>query len=216
MKNLTKIFIFSGLGLLTYSIIKKITMKKTNFKEKLINLANIEWAKWNTPTKIKEGNIKTIKELRDYWRIGANVNSTDSYYINTPWSASFISFLMRTSGAENDFKYSSSHSVYIRDAVKNRKLNNNNPFKAYKPNEVTVKVGDLVCKPRQTGVTYDTNTGYLAHCDLITEISNDTAIAIGGNVSNSVTKTIIPLKNNKIDQENSKNLSWFVVIKNEK
>jgi hypothetical protein len=123
---------------------------------------------------------------------------------------------MKTAGAENDFKYSTLHSVYIRDAIKNRKLNNSNPFKGYKPNEVTLNIGDLVCKPRQAGVTYDTNTNYMSHCDLVTEITNDTAIAIGGNVSNSVTKTVIPLKNNKIDQTNSKNSAWFVVIKNEK
>jgi hypothetical protein len=214
MKNITKIFIVSGLSLLAYSIIKKFTMKETGFKKKLIDLANIEWNKWNNPTKIKEGNAKTIKELRDYWRIGANVNGTDSYYINNAWSASFISWLMRTAGAGTDFKYSSLHSIYIRDAIKNRKLNNSNPFKGYKPNEVDLNIGDLVCRPRQAGVNYDTDTNYMSHCDLITEITNDTAIGIGGNVSNSVSKTIIPLKNNKIDQSNSKNSGFFVVIKN--
>lgn len=214
MKNLTKIFIYSGLSLLAYSIIKKFTMKETGFKKKLVDLANKEYNKWNNPIKIIEGNSKTIKDLRAYWKTGANVNGSDNYYISNPWSASFISWLFRTAGAGTDFKYSASHSVYIRDAVKNRKLNNKNPFKGYKINEVDVNVGDLVCKPRQAGVTYDTTTGYFAHCDLITEINNNTAVAIGGNVSNSVSKTIIPLKNNKIDQTNPKNSSWFVVIKN--
>jgi hypothetical protein len=214
MKNITKIFIYSGLSLLAYSIIKKFTMKDTSFKKKLIDLANIEYNKWNNPTKIKEGNSKTIKDLRNYWRIGANVNGTDSYYINNAWSASFISWLMRTAGAGTDFKYSSLHSIYIRDAIKNRKLNNSNPFKGYKPNEVDLNIGDLVCRPRQAGVNYDTDTNYMSHCDLITEVTNDTAVAIGGNVSNSVSKTIIPLKNNKIDLSNPKNSGWFVVIKN--
>ena len=125
-----------------------------------------------------------------------------------------VSYLMKKAGAGDDFKYASSHSQYIAQAVKNRKENNDKKFKAYKPNEVDVKIGDLVCYPRQSGVTYDSGAGYKSHCDLIISINGDVAVGVGGNVSNSVSKKNYALSNGKIDR--TKNKDIFTVIKNEK
>jgi hypothetical protein len=72
-----------------------------------------------------------------------------------------------------------------------------------------------VCYPRQSGVNYDTKGSYSSHCDLVVSLKDNEAISIGGNVSDSVTKTIVPLKNGKIDMEKEKK-GYFVVIKNEK
>jgi hypothetical protein len=125
---------------------------------------------------------------------------------------------MRMAGAGDDFKYAQSHSQYIAEAVKNRKENNSKKFKAYKPNEVEVKVGDLVCYPRQSGVGYDSGAGYKSHCDLITSIDGNNAVGIGGNVSDSVSKKNYALKDGKIDKsKDTKDFGGiFVVIKNEK
>jgi len=185
----------------------------SSFKTKLIDLANAEWDKWNKGgVRIKEGSQDTIQDLRDYWEKGAGVKKNDTYYINEAWSSAFISYLMKTAGAGDDFKYSQSHSQYIAEAVKNRKENNSKKFKAYKPDEVSVEIGDLVCYPRQGGITYDSSAGYKSHCDLITEINNNVAVGIGGNISNSVTKKNYYLSNGKIDKNKSKDV--FVVIKN--
>jgi hypothetical protein len=123
---------------------------------------------------------------------------------------------MKIAGAESDFKYSSSHSVYIRDAIKNRKENNSKKFKAYKPNEVNIQVGDLVCYPRQSGINYDTTTAYKSHCDLIISADQNNAVGVGGNVSNSVSKSNYALKNGKIDKAKDKQGfgGVFTVIKN--
>jgi len=193
----------------------KSELKKgsSNFKNDLIRLANQEWDKWNKGGKrIKEGSKETIEDLRKYWEEGAGVKQNDKYYINEAWSSAFISYLMRKAGAGDDFKYSQSHSQYIAEAVKNRKENNSKKFKAYKPDEVSVEIGDLVCYPRQGGITYDSSAGYKSHCDLITEINNNVAVGIGGNISNSVTKKNYYLSNGKIDKNKSKDV--FVVIKN--
>jgi hypothetical protein len=189
------------------------TKSSSDFKNKLVDLANSEWNKWNKGGKrIKEGSKETIEDLRKYWEEGAGVKQNDKYYINEAWSSAFISYLMRKAGAGDDFKYAQSHSQYIAEAVKNRKENNSKKFKAYKPEEVDVKVGDLVCYPRQGGITYDSSAGYKSHCDLVTEINGNVAVGIGGNISDSVTKKNYYLSNGKIDKNKSKDV--FVVIKN--
>lgn len=218
MKNSIKQWILlGGVSVVTISLIYLLSKpkKKSKFKKKLIDLANEEHDAWNKNGKIKEGNQDTIQRLRDYWNEGTNTKANDNYYINTAWSATFISYLMKKAGAGEDFKYYPAHSGYITQSIKNRKENNSKKFKGYKPNEVKVEVGDLVCYSRQSGVTYETKGDYLSHCDLVVSTDKDEAVSIGGNVSNSVTKTIVPLKNGKIDKEKDKK-GYFVVIKNSK
>lgn len=212
--------ILGGVSLLTISLIYLFSKpkKKSKFKNRLISIANKEYDGWNTNGKKKEGNKDTIQRLRDYWEEGTGTKSNDDYYINTAWSSAFISYLMKKAGAGDDFKYSPSHSQYIAQAVKNRKENNSKKIKAYKPNEVKVEAGDLVCYPRQSGVTYDSNAGYMSHCDLIVSTDKDKATGIGGNVSDSVSKTTYLLKDGKIDKSKDKKSygGVFVVIKNQK
>ncbi len=65
-----------------------------------------------------------------------------------------------------------------------------------------VTVGDLICYPRQEGITYENNGTYFAHCDIVTEVTPGKAIAIGGNVSDSVKKSAYNLdSNNKVTTE---------------
>lgn len=215
--------ILGGVSLLTISLIylfsKPKKQKSSPFKKKLINLANEEFDKWNKGgVRIKEGSQDTIQDLRDYWEKGAGVKQNDNYYVEEAWSSAFISYLMRMAGAGDDFKYAPSHSQYISEAVKNRKENNSKKFKAYKPNEVEVNVGDLVCYPRQSGVGYDSGAGYKSHCDLIINVNGDKAVGVGGNVSDSVSKKDYVLKEGKIDKsKDTKGYGGiFVVIKNKK
>ena len=208
--------ILGAITVFTILIIKR-KKSKSNFKKKLVDLANEEYNKWNkNGIKIKEGSNDTIQTLRNYYEQGAGVKNSDNYYISTPWSATFISYLMKKAGAQNDFNYNLSHSAYIREAVQNRKANNSKKFKAYMPNEVTINVGDLVCYPRQSGVSYNSTGNYSSHCDLIISVDNNTAVGVGGNVSNSVSKSNYALKNGKIDKEKDKNAygGVFTVIKN--
>jgi len=212
--------ILGGVSLLTISLIYLFSKpkKQSSFKKKLVNLANEEFDAWNKNGRIKEGNQDTLPRLRKYWEEGSGIKKDDNYYINEAWSSAFISYLMRKAGAGDDFKYATSHSQYIEQAVKNRKENNSKKFKAYKPNEVKVEVGDLVCYPRQSGVGYDSGAGYKSHCDLIISINGNTAVGVGGNVSDSVSKKNYILKDGKIDKsKDTKGYGGiFVVIKNNK
>jgi len=182
--------------------------KAKKFRKNLVSIAEKEHADWNFGKK-KETSNSMFDRLSSYWKsVGWGTNRwTPS---SVPWSAAFISFVMQKAGAGSKFKSSSSHSKYIVDAVKNRKNNTDNPFKAYKLNEKKVEVGDLVCYSRQSGVDYDTTSSYKSHCDIVVSANNDNAEVIGGNVGQSVTKRKVNLKNGYL---NDKNASWFTVIK---
>jgi len=180
--------------------------------KRAINFAKQEYELWNKNGKLKEDDPTIFERVKAYWQEGAEVFWDKAKMINEAWSAAFISYIMKKSGAGEDFKYSTSHSVYIRDAIKNRKENNKNPFKAYKPEEVGIKKGDIVCYPRQSGVNYDSTGAYASHCDIVIDVKTDHAVTIGGNVSNSVSETKVPIdKTKKIADK-----KYFVVIKNNK
>lgn len=207
------LFALGGLtlfGASAYIVYKK---RKTISKigRKAIDIAKQEFVDWNKDGKRKEQDPSMLDNIKKYWQEGTDTFWSEAKMVNEAWSAAFISYLMKKAGAGNNFKYSVSHSEYIRDAIKNRKENNKNPFKGYRPQEVKIEKGDIVCYPRQSGVGYDTTGNYASHCDLVIDIKDDKAITIGGNVSNSVSKTEVGLdKTKKI-----KDKKYFVVIKNE-
>ena len=202
---------------LAYVYRKEISRKLSEFKKNLLNYANFEYSLWNTNGKAKEGDSYTMERLRNYWVNGGGVKGWDDDRMTREfWSAAFISYLMKKGGAGSDFKYSTNHSDYIRDSIKNRLEKNNNPFKGYKPEEKIVEEGDLVCYARQSGVGYETTNSYASHCDLVTNVKKDEgkAVSIGGNVSDSVSKTIVPLDSDgKIDLSRGEK-EYFVIIKN--
>jgi len=181
--------------------------------KKAIDIAQAEYEAWNKgDVQRKEGDSSMYKNIKKYWQEGSGTFWSKTKMINEAWSAAFISWVMKKSGAGDDFKYSPSHSVYIRDAIKNRKEDNKNPFKGYRPEEKKVERGDLVCYARQAGVNYDTTGRYASHCDIIVKIEDGNAIGVGGNVSNSVSKTEYEIdKKGKITGD-----KVFVIIKNEK
>lgn len=94
-------------------------------KEKLIQASVKEWARFNRGAG-KEHKDPFFRYVGEYWQaIGSNLNGRDRGF---PWSAAFISFIVRQTGYSN-FKFSASHSRYILDAKTKRSNNNMNaPF----------------------------------------------------------------------------------------
>ncbi len=137
-----------------------------------------------------------------------------------PWSAAFISYIMKASGAGTAFKYSGRHATYIVDAVKNRNTPKY-PFRGYPFNEQKPEIGDLICAPRgaNKGLTYGRilQTGdFQSHCDIVVAKTNRTIEVIGGNVGDTVAKTIVALNANGYINKSPDSAfrGWFVVIKN--
>ena len=180
-----------GVGTFAYFQLAQRKRGKSKFRRKAVDIANKEWVAWNKG-KTKETDRSVYNRLKKYWDAVGWKESRWSPS-GVAWSSAFVSWVMREAKAGGDFNYSSSHSKYIRHAVKNRKLNTNNPFKAYKLDEKKAEVGDLVCYARQSGVGYDTTNSYDSHCDIIVSIDGSDAQVIGGNVSNSVTMKKVPL-----------------------
>ncbi len=106
------------------------------------------------------------------------------------WSVAFISWVMWHANAGDDFEYSASHARYVLAARDNRLASNSNRFKAYRIDEIVPKLGNLVCKSRESGVTYENvRRGYKTHCDIVVGIEAGQLLTIGGNVSHSVSQT---------------------------
>jgi peptidoglycan hydrolase-like protein with peptidoglycan-binding domain len=168
----------------------------SGFRQRIVRIANQELARWGNGS-IKETDPQVRQTLQDYWRSGAGVNYSDAqlgdpnFQNDHPWSAAFISWVMKTAGAGSAFKYSSAHSTYTRWAKDNRLGNSANPFKAYRISELAPQVGDIVCKRRAgSGATYENiRPGMKTHCDIVTDVRPGRLVTIGGNVSNSVSQT---------------------------
>lgn len=189
----------------------------TGFVLGLKSVAQNEYAFWKD-NGFKETSAAAKDRLRKYWEESGVTNKWDGK-TDTAWSAAFISYVMKKAGAGKDWIYSGRHSDYIKAAIKNRKDNNSNPFKAYKPEEVKLAVGDVVSYPREQGITYDnalSKSGFMSHSDLVVDIKNGVAETLGGNISDSVSVTKVPLTaDGKIDTAKAKN-KYFSVIKNNK
>jgi peptidoglycan hydrolase-like protein with peptidoglycan-binding domain len=163
-------------------------------RENIVRIAREEAARWKDGG-IRQTDPQVTAVLQDYWKAGPGLSFTvaqirsKAFQATHPWSAAFISWVMRKAGAGKAFKYSGLHSVYISAAKANRIAGNANPFKAYRLSEVAPRVGDLVCCKRAAGskVTYDSiRAGMKTHCDIVVAVKPGAITVIGGNVDQSV------------------------------
>jgi hypothetical protein len=184
---------------------------KSKFKKKAIDLANKDWKDWNEG-KTKEKSSSMYNTLKQYWD---NIGWDESRWTpsGVAWSSAWISYIMRKAGAGDDFKYSASHSSYIRQARKNREQNSSNPFKAYRLNEKKPELGDLVCYYRGTTSNdpFDRNSSYQSHCDIVVAKEDNKIEVIGGNVGDSVSKKVVELDDDGFVKKKGK--KWFAIIK---
>ena len=187
----------------------------------------------------KEGDEGYWQRISYYWENSNTGNSGKSQKEvisdDNPWSAVFVSFVMKRAGAGNQFKYSVAHRDYIRDAIANKKDGKRTaPFVGYELNEYAPGVGDLVCASREdegkltycNALTYKSKLRglipgkFLAHCDIVVARRIGEVDVIGGNVGNSVTKDTIPLVNGRVpsirvEKEGVKRQERFVLIRNQ-
>lgn len=186
---------------------------KSKFRRKIIDIANKEWEDWDKGKK-SETNKSMYSRLKEYWD-GVGWKEKDWTPSSVAWSSAFISYVMKKGGAGKDFKYSASHSSYIRQARKNREQKNKNPFKAYRLNEKKAELGDLVCYYRGTTAKdpFDRDSSYQSHCDIVVAKNPSNIEVIGGNVNDSVTKKIVPLDKKGYVQKGGAGKKWFAVIK---
>ncbi len=143
-----------------------------------------------------EGEDGYYQRVGEYWVVGTNTHGIDGRNHDYPWSAAFISYVMRAAGAGTRFRYSTQHSVYISQGIRDNKQQRQEAgYWTQRLTEAKAKVGDLVCWSRQDGIDYDHQNGgdYKGHTDLIVAVEPSQVWVIGGNVGDSVTKRPLPL-----------------------
>lgn len=139
--------------------------------------------------------------------------------VDTPWSAAFISYLMKTAGfSAAEFAFSDSHFVYVQAALEASAAeaagrSTRYAFRACDVRTTRPRAGDLLCATRgDSGVVrfdalgsaiaaHPPGLGFPMHCDLVVRADRggDAKLeSIGGNVVQSVTLTRMTLNADKV------------------
>jgi hypothetical protein len=179
------------------------------------------------------------ERVGEYWWLGQNADrpeaewtgkhdaegtefsaDRDDYYA---WSAAFISYVMRTSGAGDRFPYARSHYVYINAAAR-QALGRDQGWvvTARRPSEYAPALGDIICtgRDRAKRMHFDKlpARAFPAHCDIVVATTPVGELSvIGGNVDHAVTMKHIPVtQDGRLAERNGSVLDarydWFVVL----
>lgn len=115
------------------------------------------------------------------------------------WSAAFISYVMRVSGAGDRFPYAENHSRYI-NAAREASLGKRHDIIVFAedPALYAPQVGDLICYAR--GRTWmlrfedlPSDQQFSSHCDVVVEGQPQLLSVIGGNVGDAVSMKHVPV-----------------------
>jgi len=129
---------------------------------------------------------------------------SDEFNSKYPWSAGFISYVMKQAGVSN-FPYNSYHSEYAQ-ALRSKP----NGWQVLDPGKTKIQAGDLVVANRNGNtLTFTTRTWSGAgHGDIITAVNGNVATGIGGNVGNTVGKKSLALSGGQLGKTD-----YFVVLR---
>jgi hypothetical protein len=205
-----------------------------NFATAAVTLANQEWDYFGKQTYDIDGNATHVghkegeaenkpngknwyKRIGEYWQRGVNVKGIDGRNHDWYWSAAFISWIMKSAGAGDRFRYSSQHSVYISQAIRDLLQHREEAgYWCWRLNELKPSVGDIVCWTRAAGIDYDHQHGgdYPGHCDLIVGVEKSNVQVIGGNVGNSVTKRPLALDGGFLSPTEYGGETLFAIMQN--
>ena len=132
------------------------------------------------------------QRIQDYW---ASVDHPErSGLDDVAWSAAFISWDIQSAGVPRDlFCPDQTHTIYVERLVE-RGRRPGAAFIPRRPDERAPQVGDLICSSRNgSGTTLDNLNRGAGHCDLVVEVRPGAVAAIGGNVGDSVSRSVFPL-----------------------
>jgi hypothetical protein len=173
----------------------------------MVLLAVGEWARYGrqvmiyssaVPPQTEQPGVKereAPQRIHDYWASVAHPEH--SGLTDVPWSAAFISWDIQSAGVPRDlFCPDQRHTIYVERLVE-RARRPHAAFIPRRPDERAPQVGDLICASRSgSGTTLDNLNRGAGHCDLVVEARPGMAAAIGGNVGDSVTRSVFPLDAN--------------------
>lgn len=166
----------------------------TPAREALVAAAVEQWLRFE-----KGRGKETVEPYSTYihemWKaLKRNLTGKDTGY---PWSAVAISLMVsnaaKTIPEFQAFKRSVGHAAYMWDAIKKRASEDRSaPFWGVRITEEKPQVGDIIGSWRDKPYTFDQylaaskNPEAPSHSDIIVAVGTEVALAIGGNVSQSV------------------------------
>lgn len=173
-------------------------------KTSMVLLAVGEWARFGRQTTIYSTGAPPRTEqlgvrerdaperIADYW---ASVDKAGrSGLDDIPWSAAFISWDIESAGVPRSlFCPDQTHTIYVERMV-DRARQPGAAFVPRAPSERAPQVGDLICASRNgSGTTLNNLNRGAGHCDIVVEVRPGEVDAIGGNVGDSVSRSVFPL-----------------------
>lgn len=193
------------LGMVVLSIVIYNTRKKKLGTKKLNDIIKDDIDYWDG---ITETSQKGAEKLSEWWKIvGQNYSVSQlrspSFQSNHFWSAVYISSVMKRWGAGERFLYSARHSDFICDGIKARNSEDENKiFWSYRPDQVSINVGDIIGLARASWVNFDNLcAGAPTHTDIVFRIDKTKdgykAIVSGGNLANTRKTSYVDLDKNK-------------------
>lgn len=193
----------------------------------ILRLADREWSAFGGQMVFWEGDHQRIEPVgvwederkgsglvAKYWRaVGLDFAGIDC---TRPWSAAFISWVMAEAGVPADaFPPSALHADYLRAIVDAAAK----PDARWLPHDITEyapKPGDLICATRAgTKIAHfdDIPEDALLHCDIVVGLEQGQLASIGGNVRNSVSKSLRPVDSaGHLTADSDRR--WFLVVEN--
>ena len=201
-------------------------------KYKIVEAAKEEWVFFGQQKVVIDGDEESIPHVgiweddnyshsdrvNQYWRAVGKYRLSGND-CKEPWSAAFISWVMQEAGVPQYlFPPAIAHRSYLNHFLADA----NNPDAVFIPHtiqEYKPRSGDLICANRGKGTPteeIDDIPDILnprLHCDIVVETQGQTLQAIGGNVRNSVSKTILTLSPEGYLQFTS-HRPWFLIIEN--
>jgi Uncharacterized protein conserved in bacteria (DUF2272)/Bacterial SH3 domain len=191
----------------------------------IVAVANGEFDRFHG---IDEGSQPLRGHIADYYEAGGGSRNLDPTKDENAWSAAFVSFCVKQSGATSDqFKFNLSHSVYVQAAIANADANRG-VFRAHPVTEYAPKLGDIIHHNRSGGtLTYAfarANNGYPSHAAIVVdfEVRNGVrnAVTVGGNEgisggTGTVGKKFFPLDGNGFLNQSAIGPRLICVIENQ-
>ena len=176
---------------------------------------------------IDEGDEPLRSHIADYYEAAGGSRNLDPTSNENPWSAAFVSFCMKQSGATAaQFKFSMLHSVYIHAAIANA-IAGQGVFRGHRITEHAPKLGDLIHHNRSGGsFSFDfarDNMFYASHSAIVVdfEMRNGVrhAITVGGNEgiaggTGTVGKKAFPLKPDGLLNQSAIGVKLISVVEN--
>jgi hypothetical protein len=200
-------------------------------KEAMVQRAIREWHQFDRQVVLFDGANESIPHVGAweddythsgrvnlYWRA---VNKPDLVGMDCrqPWSAAFISWVMQSAGVPaSQFRAAPAHWIYLSSMIEEASY----PGRYFVPRRVqdySPNPGDLICASRGRypirSINGYTSTlqieGAETHCDLVVAKQGRSLEVIGGNVRNSVSKSILELDGRGRLQPVPRR-PWFLII----